>query len=117
MDNIAETEQKDSKTAEILMQIREAERKADEILEKAKTESEKIISGASTNSSKMLHSIEEQTRKENDKKISDFAGNAGIIKDEKIAEGKAIVKQVKLKAQKNTAKAVDFVLQKFQEMA
>ena len=41
---------------------------------------------------------------------------AKLIREEKLAEGKAIAKQLRAKAEKNIPKAVDFVIKKFEEM-
>ena len=55
-------------------------------------------------------------RKAQEKKIMDFREKASLIKEEKLAEGRTTVKQIKAKAEKNVAKAVGYVLKKFEEM-
>jgi len=101
--------------AEILSEIKEAEKKADEIIEMAKKESESILHNAAVNSSKLLTERQEEIKKSKEKKIMDFRDKAKLIKEEKLAEGKVMVKQIKSKAEKNISKAIDFVLQKFEE--
>ena len=102
--------------AEILTEIRDSERKADEILERAKREKESIIQEAIKNSSKLLDAKEEEIKKAKEKKIIEFRDKAKLIREEKLAEGKIAVKQLKAKAEKNIAKAVEFVIKKFEEM-
>ena len=102
--------------AEILSEIREAEKKADEIIERAKREKEDMLHQAAINSSKMLAAKEEDIRKLREKKIMEFRDGARLIKEEKLAEGKAMARQIKSKAEKNLPKAVDFALKKFEEM-
>ena len=46
----------------------------------------------------------------------DFREKAKLLKEDKLAEGKIPVKQLKTKAEKNIAKAVELVLKKFEEM-
>lgn len=102
--------------AEILMEIKDSEKKADEIIEKAKKESESILHEVAKNSSKLLALKEQEIKKSQEKKIMDFRENARLIKEEKFTEGKAAVKQMKAKAEKNIPKAVDIAMKKFEEM-
>ena len=102
--------------AEILSEILDSEKKADDILERAKREKEKILQEAMRNSSKLLADKEEEIRKFQEKKIMDFRDKAKLIREGKLAEGKVISKQIKTKAEKNIAKAIEFVLKKFEEM-
>ena len=102
--------------AEILSEIRDSEKKSDEIIERTKKESESILQDATRNSSKLLSTKEDEIRKLQDKKIMDFREKLKFVKEEKLAEGKAIVKQKKIKTEKNISKAVNFVLKKFEEM-
>lgn len=102
--------------AEILTEIRDSERMADEILERAKREKESIVQDAVRNSAKLLSVKEEEIRKVQEKKIIDFREKAKLIREEKLAEGKAAVKQLKAKAEKNIQKAAELVIKKFEEM-
>ena len=102
--------------AEILSEIRESEKRADEIIERAKKEKEAIIQEAIRNSTKLFAAKEEEIRKAQEKKIMDFREKAKLIKEEKIADGKAAVKQTRAKADKNIAKAVELVIKKFEEL-
>ena len=102
--------------AEILSEIRDAEKKADDIIGRAKREKEAILQEAARNSSKLLASKEEEIKKLQEKKIMEFRDKSRLIKDEKIAEGKSTARQTKAKAEKNIAKAVEFVMKKFDEM-
>ena len=116
MHAVTEAETKDSRESEILQEIREAEKKADEILERAKLERESILRDAHVNSSKLLLQKEEELRKLEEKKLMDFRGKAKLIREEKISDGNAISRQLKSKAEKNILKSVDFVMKKFEEM-
>ena len=102
--------------AEILSEIRDAEKKADDIIGRAKREKEAILQEAARNSSKLLASKEEEIKKLQEKKIMEFRDKSRLVKDEKIAEGKSTARQTKAKAEKNIAKAVEFVMKKFDEM-
>ena len=101
--------------AEILKEIKDAEKRADEIIERAKREKEAIIQEAIRNSTKLFSAKEEEIRKAQEKKIMDFREKAKLIKEEKLMEGKAAVKQLNAKAEKNTAKAAELVMKKFEE--
>ena len=101
--------------AEILKEIKDAEKRADEIIERAKREKEAIIQEAIRNSTKLFSAKEEEIRKAQEKKIMDFREKAKLIKEEKLIEGKAAVKQLNAKAVKNTAKAAELVMKKFEE--
>ncbi|MDP3765765.1 MAG: V-type ATPase subunit subunit G family protein [Nanoarchaeota archaeon] len=102
--------------AEILSEIRDSEKRADEIIERAKREKEAIVQDAIRNSSKLLFQKEDEIKKVQEKKLMDFREKAKLIKEEKLAEGKTTVKQIKAKAEKNITKAVEFVIKKFEEM-
>ena len=102
--------------AEILTEIRESEKKADEIAERAKREKERILHEAKTNSSKLLAAREEELSRLQEKKLMDFRDKSKLIYEEKIGEGKVTAKQIKTKSEKNVTKAVDFVISKFEEM-
>ena len=102
--------------AEILGEIKDTERKADETIERAKRERESIVQEAIRNSSKMLAAKEDELRKLQERKIIDFREKTKLIKEEKILEGKIQAKQLKAKAEKNAAKAVELVLNRFEEM-
>ena len=102
--------------AEILSEIRDSEKKADEIIERAKREKEAILHEATVSSSKLLAAKQDEIRKLQEKKIIEFRDKTKSIKEEKLAEGKAIAKQVRAKVEKNIAKALDFVIKKFEEM-
>ena len=102
--------------AEILGEIKDTERKADETIERAKRESESIVQEAIRNSSRLLAAKEDELRKLQEKKIIDFREKTKLIKEEKIGEGKAQARQLKAKAEKNVARTVQLALKKFEEM-
>lgn len=102
--------------AEILSEIRDSEKEADEIIERANREKEAIFNSAKINSSKLLAAKQEEIRKLQEKKVIDFRDKARLIREEKMGEGKSAVKQVKAEAEKNIAKALDFVMKRFEEM-
>ena len=113
---ITGTEEEPRMEVIILSEIRDAEKKADEIVEKAKREKERIVQESRENSSKMLSSKEEEIKKLQEKRLMDFRDKSKLIIEEKIAEGKIEAKQLKLKSEKNIAKAVEFAIKKFEEM-
>ncbi|MEK6983672.1 MAG: V-type ATPase subunit subunit G family protein [Nanoarchaeota archaeon] len=102
--------------AEILIEIRDSEKKADEIIERAAREKESILQEALRNSSKLMSAKEEEIRKLHEKKITDFKDHAKLIREEKLAEGKIAARQMQLLAEKKIPNAVEFVLKRFEEM-
>ena len=100
---------------EILSEIRESEKRADEILEKAKREKDSIIQESIRNSSRLLSEKEAEVRKSQEKRIMDFREKARLIREEKLAEGKLAVRQLRAKAEKHIAKAAELVAKKFEE--
>ena len=102
--------------AQILTEIRDAEKRADEAIERAKRQKVVIIQEAIRNSTRLFVAKEDELKKSQEKKIMDFREKAKLIKEEKLTEGKTLTKQLKTKAEKNIAKAVDAVLKKFEEM-
>ena len=102
--------------AEILIEIKDSEKKADEIIERAKKEKEEVIHKETVNSSMILAEKQNEIRRLQEKKVINFRENAKLITEEKLAEGKIAVKQAKTKSEKNIAKAVDFVIKKFEEV-
>src|SRR3989344_2208125 len=103
------------KEASILMEIREAEKKADEIVEKARFQKDSIILETRVNSAKLISLKEEEIKKSREKKIMDFREKSRLIGEEKTAEGKVSAKQAKSKSDKSMQKAVEFILKKFEE--
>ena len=99
----------------ILSEIRESEKKAQEILERAEREKEKILHEARVNSSNMLSSREEEIKKSQEKKLMEFRDKSKLIIEEKIAGGKIELKQLKSKSDKNIAKTVELVIRQFEE--
>lgn len=102
--------------SEILVEIKEAEKKADEILQSARQKKESIANDAVSNSSKLLAKGEERLKMTHEEKIVAFRDIARHMKEEKLAEGKTAVKQLKAKSGKNVKNAVDFVMKKLDEM-
>ena len=102
--------------AEILSEIRDSEKKADEIIERAKREKETILHQAAVNSSRLLAAKQDEIRKLQEKKLTEFRDKSKSLKEEKLAEGDNIAKQLRAKAEKNIPKAFDFVMKKFEEM-
>ena len=102
--------------AEILSEIKDSEKKAEEIIERANRQKESILHESAINSSKLLAAKEEEIRKAREKKVMDFRDKIKLLKEEKLVEGKNTAKQLKAKAEKNIQKAVEFVMKKFEEL-
>ena len=100
----------------VLSEIKESEKQAEEILEKAKSEQDSITHQARTDASKLLSQKAEEIKKFQEKKIMEFRDKVKILNEEKISEGKTLAKQLKSKADKNSGKAVELVMKKFEEM-
>lgn len=101
---------------EILIEIRDSEKKGDELIERAKREKDEIIRQTAADSLRLLSAKEEEIRKAQEKKIMDFREKIKFVREEKLGEGKAMLKQIKLRAEKNIPKAVEFAMKKFDEM-
>ena len=101
---------KNTKEAEILKEIRECEKKADEVIEKAKRKKENILDNAQRSSAKLLSDKKEEIRQLQEEKLAHFREDANSLRKEKLEEGKKLVNQAKAKAEKNTSKAVEFVI-------
>ena len=95
-----------SMESSILGEIKEYEKKADDIIERAKGQKESIILEAIKNSAKLLAERQEETRKAQDKRIMESRDKARLLKEEKLAEGKQAAKHVMAKSEKNVSKAL-----------
>ncbi|HLC50134.1 MAG TPA: hypothetical protein VJI97_01780 [Candidatus Nanoarchaeia archaeon] len=102
--------------AGILLEIKESEKKADEILEDARKQKDQILHEANANAAKALESGQIDIAKQNDKKVSDFREKSSLLKEDKLSEGKARSKLLKSKSDKNVSKAADYIAKKFEEM-
>ena len=102
--------------AEILLEIKNSEKKADDTLNDARKQRDSIIQEAVDASSKLIESKRSELSKQSEKKISDFKEKSHLLREEKLNEGKGIVKQVRSKSDKNVPKAVDHIIAKFEEM-
>ena len=104
----------ESKEVEILKEIRNSEKEAETIIEKAQIEKEKILRETAKNSSNLLAAKKEEIRKAQEKNLINFKDKTNSMKSQKLEEGKKTVKQIKAKAEKNISKAVDFIMKKFE---
>mgnify|MGYP001558124001 CR=1 FL=1 len=108
--------QKDMGEIEILSDIKESEKKAEEIIENAKMEKGAILNEAAKNSSNLLAAKEDEIKKIQEKRIMNFRDKLKLLKEEKTSEGKNAAKQIKVKAEKNIPKTVEFIIKKFEEV-
>ena len=109
-------EEDSSREIFILSEIKESEMKADEILEKARAERESIVHKARLDAAKLISEKANEVKKLQEKKNMEFRDKVKLLNEEKIAEGKMLAKQFKAKAEKNSLKAIELVLKKFEEM-
>ncbi len=100
----------------VLSEIKESEKKAEEILEKAKSEQDSITHQARIDASNLLSQRTEEIKKLQEKKVMEFRDKVKLLNEEKLAESKTLAKQLKSKADKNSGKAVELVMKKFEEM-
>ena len=105
-----------TKEAEILTEIKESEKKSEEIIESAKRENEERIKEATRNSSKLLAERTEEIRRVQEKKLAGFINESNSRRNEKLVNSKKLLDQVRAKAEKNIDKAVEFSIKKFEEM-
>ena len=105
-----------TKEAEILTEIKESEKKAEEIIERAKREKEEIMQKALKNSLDLLAVKKEELRKAQEKRLADFINESNSRKNETLVNSKKLLDQIRAKAEKNIDKAVEFVMDKFKGM-
>ena len=105
-----------TKEAEILKEIRDSERESEGMLKEAEAEKQKIIEKAKKDSSKAISDSKEEIIRKREEKLAALREKAASLRNEKIQESSKFVKQLKAKAEKNISKAVDFVMEKFEEM-
>ena len=105
-----------SKEIEILTEIRDSEKRAEHVVEKARRESQDIIEDAQQSSSELLTAKKEEIKELQKKRLSDVGDKASSMKNERLRDGLKEVKQTKEKAEKNISKAVEFVMKKFEAM-
>ena len=115
MHHSAET-QEIAKETLILGEIKEAEKKADEIIESAKRQKESIIQDARANASRMAALSEAEIRKSHEKKLMDFKEKSKLLFEDRVSEHMILARQAKAKAEKNMVKSTEFVIKKFEEM-
>jgi vacuolar-type H+-ATPase subunit H len=101
---------------EILKEIKESERLADDLIEKANKESQKIVEDARKSSAERFNQKTEEISKAKGDKIAALRVRASSLKNEKINLGKKVEEQLLAKSSKNIDKAVNFVIKKFEEM-
>ncbi|MDP6648351.1 MAG: V-type ATPase subunit subunit G family protein [Candidatus Woesearchaeota archaeon] len=106
----------DAKETEILTEIRGSEKRAEQIIEKANGEKKAILDDAIMNSSELLNKTKEEIRKLQEQRTINARDKAKSIKEEKLKQGKKTADQLRKKVEKNINKAVDFVMEKFEEM-
>lgn len=111
-----EAEDDSQREIAVLSEIRESEKKAEEILEKAKSEQDSMIHQARMDASRILSQKTEEIKKFQEKKIMEFRDKVKLLNEEKLIEGRTLAKQLRLKADKNSGKAVEIVMKKFEEM-
>ena len=116
MSGHAITEEENTVEFDILSEIKESEKKAEGIMERAQKEKDSIVHEANINSSKLISSKADEIKKLQEKKLVDFRERSKLLAEEKIAEGKVTSKQIKAKSEKNIPKAVELVMKRFEEM-
>ena len=105
-----------AKEAEILKEIRNSEEESEGMLAKAELEKQRIIEKAKKDSVKAVSDKKEGIIREQEDKLAALREKAASLRNEKLQESSKSVKQLKAKAQKNISKAVDFVMEKFEDM-
>ena len=101
--------------AEVFAEIKEAEKKAGQIIGDAAKEKERIINEAKLKSSSLMSIKFDEIEQEKNKRISNFESKVYVLKDTKIDEAKEKFHKITKEAQKNVDYAADFVFNKFLE--
>ncbi len=104
-----------TKEAEILNEIRESEKKADEIMDRAIKEKESILQESIKRASAFL--IEKQTEIDllKDRKIAEFKENSKFILQKKIEDARIIVAKLKSDSEKEISNGTFLIIKKFEE--
>jgi vacuolar-type H+-ATPase subunit H len=105
-----------AKEAEILKEIRTSEDESEDMLKKAEAEKQRIIEKAKKDSLKAISDKKGEIVREQEEKLAALREKAASLRNEKLQESKKSVMQLKAKSQKNISKAVDFVMEKFEDM-
>lgn len=98
----------------IFLQIRESEKKADELIENAKKEHEKRINEAKKNALSMMIKKTEEIQKEKEKELNEIKERLASETKNALETGKRKLEDGKRKYSKNIDKAVEFIIKKFE---
>jgi vacuolar-type H+-ATPase subunit H len=109
-------DEKTTNETDILSEIRNSEAQSEEIIEKAEKKKGVIVQDAVKNSSELLSKTKEDLVKLWENKVLSARDKAKLIKEDKLKEGKKAADQLKKKGEKNVSKAVEFIIEKFEEM-
>ncbi len=100
---------------ELFREIKDAEKRAEELLLKTEKDKEKILQQAKHKSIILVEKGEEEIDKEKEQKIKDKTEKAELIRKEIISKGEQDIKKLRKNSEKNIETAVNFILQKFEE--
>ena len=104
-----------AKEDEILKEIRNSEEESEGILKEAEAEKQRIIEKAKNDSLKAISDKKDEIIREREEKLAALRERAASLRNEKLQESKKSAIQLKAKAQKNISKAVELVMEKFEE--
>lgn len=102
---------------QILIQIKNAEKKAAELILKAQSEREKMIAEAQKKAMEKISKSEEKMRLDADIELKKFYASLNAKKENILAKGKKDAEAMKSKAAKNVPKASDFLFDCFRKQA
>ncbi|MBI2661594.1 hypothetical protein HYX09_05015 [Candidatus Woesearchaeota archaeon] len=101
--------------AEIFIEIKEAEKKAEDILQRANSDGEKLVQDAKSKaSSQLMHGTSSIDREKADK-LQEFREKVYVLKDTKLSEGNEAISKLKEKSKKSMDATVKFINEKFLE--
>ncbi|MEA2037655.1 MAG: hypothetical protein U9O94_09160 [Nanoarchaeota archaeon] len=102
-------------TVKLFNEIKDAEKKAEEIIAKGELDKEKIIQEAKHKSIVHVEKGEEKIDKEKETKIESKREKAESARTEVLSKGKEDIQKLKQNSEKNIDEAVDIILKKFED--
>lgn len=107
---------KNERETEILSEIRNSEKEAEIIIENARREAQSILQDARRESARILADSEKEIKNSQDKLNREFAEKIRLLQEQKLAEGKKRADMLRATCEKNIPSAVEFVMEKFEEI-
>ena len=104
-----------AKVENIISEVKDAEKKADVLIERAKKEADELVQSAKHEASTVIRKEEDLFAKEQEKKLSELKDTLAASKVEEAQETAKEISEIKAKAKKNQAKAIAHIIKAFED--